>query len=352
MIKSIRLENFQAHKETVLELHPGVNVIAGSSNSGKSSILRALNWAVYNRPSGDAFVSHWARDDKGNQKGDTSVTLTLDNGTIERRKSKSTKNTYKVNETVLEAIGLDVPEEVSKALNFTEVNTQRQHDAPFLLSDSPGEVARFFNKIVHFDAIDQYLSALESKKRKAKADAENAKKNAERIKEELEKYTWVKQAEKLIDRIAKKEELVETQKYAFDALEFEIVKYGEAEDLIEAVQGTLKEATRIVAKLDDAILRASQIGKALPALQDSIAEYHKASLVMDASQEVDYAEKLCRKIERKRALYNEVGDTAETLDQEMALYVCSRNTLVVVDKELKDFEAELPDVCPLCGKEM
>jgi exonuclease SbcC len=352
VIKSIRLENFQAHKETVLELHPGVNVIAGSSNSGKSSILRALNWAVYNRPSGDAFVSHWARDDKGNQKGDTSVTLTLDNGTIERRKSKSTKNTYKVNETVLEAIGLDVPEEVSKALNFTEVNTQRQHDAPFLLSDSPGEVARFFNKIVHFDAIDQYLSALESKKRKAKADAENAKKNAERIKEELEKYTWVKQAEKLIDRIGKKEDTFLSLCGTADALDNDITRYGEAEDLIEAVQGTLKDAGRIVAKLDEAVLLASQIGKALPALQDSVAEHHRASLVLEASQEVDYAEKLCRKIERKQVLADELDNQASDLLRMIGTYIVARDILSETAKELEALEAELPDVCPLCGKEM
>jgi len=352
VIKSIRLENFQAHKETVLELHPGVNVIAGSSNSGKSSILRALNWAVYNRPSGDAFVSHWARDDKGNQKGDTSVTLTLDNGTIERRKSKSTKNTYKVNETVLEAIGLDVPEEVSKALNFTEVNTQRQHDAPFLLSDSPGEVARFFNKIVHFDAIDQYLSSLESKKRKAKADAENAKKNAERIKEELEKYTWVKQAEKLIDRIANKEIELSLLSVDADTLDREITKYGEAEDLIEAVQGTLKEAGRIVAKLDEAMLLASQIGKALPALQDSIEEHHRTSLVLEASQEVDYAEKLCRKVERKIGLYNDLDKQARDLRHMIDAHAVTQDILAGTAKELKALEAELPDVCPLCGKAM
>lgn len=52
MIKSIELKNIQSHENTRLDFDKGINVIVGSSNNGKSAILRGLYWARYNRPLG------------------------------------------------------------------------------------------------------------------------------------------------------------------------------------------------------------------------------------------------------------------------------------------------------------
>ena len=79
MISQLTLRNFQSHKASRLRFHPGVNVITGPSDSGKTALLRALLWAVRNRPSGDAFRSHWG--------GDTSVTVGLQAGEIIRERS-------------------------------------------------------------------------------------------------------------------------------------------------------------------------------------------------------------------------------------------------------------------------
>ena len=46
MIDKIKIENIQSHKNTELNLSNGINVIVGSSNNGKSAILRALYWAI------------------------------------------------------------------------------------------------------------------------------------------------------------------------------------------------------------------------------------------------------------------------------------------------------------------
>ena len=39
MIKSIQLKNFQSHRDTTLRLSPGVNVIVGDPQNGKTAIL-------------------------------------------------------------------------------------------------------------------------------------------------------------------------------------------------------------------------------------------------------------------------------------------------------------------------
>lgn len=56
MIHGIHIINFQSHEKSELVFTPGVNVITGSSDSGKSAILRAIQWLCTNRPLGNSFI--------------------------------------------------------------------------------------------------------------------------------------------------------------------------------------------------------------------------------------------------------------------------------------------------------
>lgn len=167
MIESIKIKNFQSHKASQLKFHPQVNTIVGSSDSGKTAVMRALFWVIQNRPLGTAFFSHWATDKKGEQIEPTWANVII-NGVKIRRTRYKENNSYMVGAKSLEAMGKAVPEEIIQTFNLTEVNIQRQMDSPFLLSESAGEVARFFNRIIRLDIIDSFLSAAESKKRQAK----------------------------------------------------------------------------------------------------------------------------------------------------------------------------------------
>ena len=44
-IKTLRLENFKRFKELEVRFKPGVNTIIGDNESGKSSILQAIDMA-------------------------------------------------------------------------------------------------------------------------------------------------------------------------------------------------------------------------------------------------------------------------------------------------------------------
>lgn len=352
MIKEIRLKNFQAHQDTVLELHPGVNVVAGSSNSGKSSVLRAINWAVYNRPSGDAFVSHWARNDKGNQSADTSVEIIFDNASVERKKSKATKNTYTLNDLVLEAVGLDVPEEVSDAINFTEVNTQRQHDAPFLLSESPGEVARFFNKIVHFDAIDKYLSSIESKKRKAKADASHAEETAKRLRDDLAKLDWLEKASKIIERIEELQASRDEAEGALTSLDTQIVGWERHITRLATYGDTIKKAESLVRAIQSKEDKALETARIYDSISGAIGVYERALKVIESAKEVDYAEKLVKRITKSKQELMALYETRETLDRSIKKAQGCKATIEDIKVELPALIKSLPDTCPVCGKEL
>lgn len=125
MIKSIEIKNYQSHKETKLDFSPGVNVIVGATDSGKSAIIKALRWVITNRPTGDSFRSSWG--------GDTKVSVVTDGlGLDTFTRAKTDKgNLYKLNDLEFKAFGSDVPEEIKMALDMNHINVQTQFESHF-----------------------------------------------------------------------------------------------------------------------------------------------------------------------------------------------------------------------------
>ena len=248
MIKKIKIENIQSHKETELELCSGINAIVGSSNNGKSAILRAFYWLVYNRPLGvDNLLSHWAFDKKGNQILPMKVSIENEKGTITRFRTKD-ENQYIVNGEELNVVKTDVPEQVEKLLCLTDTNIQRQQDAPFLLSLTSGQVAQYFNKTVRLDIIDRVLSNAESRRRKLNQDT---KTNSELLKEtqkKHEKYEWLEQVEKLLtkyENISKKNQELKEQVEVLENQIQEFEKYSEVQEKYNFIPEVKKNLSKI-----------------------------------------------------------------------------------------------------------
>lgn len=190
MIHSVHIHNFQSHDDTVLDLSPGISTLTGDSDQGKSAAMRAILWAVTNRPQGDAYVSDWTRTPKGRIKAgeacwvDVSVASGAGSVRVTRRRSDDF-NGYLVGATRYEALRTDVPDDVARAFNIGPVNIQRQMDPPFLVGSKPAEAARFINQLVNLSDIDEAVSAATSMTRdnarqlkEATAEAEAAEKRA------------------------------------------------------------------------------------------------------------------------------------------------------------------------------
>lgn len=157
MITSLKLKGFQSHLDTKLEFSSGVNILIGPSRNGKTAALRALNWIAKNRPIGiDSFVTHGQKE--------ISATLELDGHTIVRKKNGG-ENVYILDGEKFAGIGTDVPRPVVELLNLSDLNMAEQFDQPFLLFDSPGQVARVLNSVVHLESIDRALAEVASRKR-------------------------------------------------------------------------------------------------------------------------------------------------------------------------------------------
>ena len=169
MIEKIVLENFQSHKNTELDFHPGLNVIVGPSDNGKSSILKAFEWLRINRPKGNNFI----------QKGEksSSVKLVINGTEIERKRDLKNTGSYAVKGELFTVIGNDVPYSVNNIINMSDINVQLQLDGHFLILDSPGKVAQYLNNITKLESLSNALKKI----RKLKADCQNELKNDQEI---------------------------------------------------------------------------------------------------------------------------------------------------------------------------
>jgi hypothetical protein len=160
MLQSIRL-TLQSHKNTLVEFHPGVNYIIGRSRQGKTAILRALVKVVQNRPV--QGMERWTH--RHNPKNVSQVEVVTSEGHCVTWEGTSPQR-YIVDGEEMSGFGQGVPQAVTDALRLGELNIAGQHDRPFLLFDTPGEVARALNRVVKLDVIDRTLANHAAIKRK------------------------------------------------------------------------------------------------------------------------------------------------------------------------------------------
>jgi exonuclease SbcC len=398
MIKALSLKNFQSHKETRLDLHPGINSIIGTSDSGKSAVLRGLNWIINNRPSGDGFISYWAKDDKGKLVEEANATLFLENGeTISRSKNKDFNGYVLNDEDVFEAIRTDVPEEISKALNITEVNFQKQTAAPFLISETSGEIARFLNRLINLDSIDVALKSIAAKKKAVKQKISTSQDNLEKYKNDKEKLQWVstfgekiKAAEKVHKEIEKIDNLLfllNSSVNHYKALSREkknqipIIGLENSLNRIIEIGEKMKDVSWDLIKIKEDKSKYSELSGIktdsikyinLEAPVEKVTKINEK--LVNITENVDnLTENVDNYKKNKRILLEwkkyagivendsigrvvELNDTIETFSEKINLlktgiisYNKLKDIIETTGGEIERYENELPDICPTCN---
>lgn len=224
MITRITIHNFQCHKHLDLDLGRST-VLSGNSNSGKTAVLRALYWVLFNTPSGDAYVSYWAKN-KMKFKADeyTSVIVEVDGHVIERKRSNDF-NGYIVDGKVYEALRTAVPDEVTKIFNLADASVQRQMDAPFLLAATPGEASQYLNSLAGLECVDEILTIAKRNVADTSATLEETKDSVDALEKEVGSYGWVSSAEDLLKKASDEEPAIARLTHRIEALSKLITDY-------------------------------------------------------------------------------------------------------------------------------
>ena len=297
MINSIFIQDYQSHKETELNLSPGVNIITGESDNGKTAILRAFNWCLLNKPSkGDP---RWGNDI-------SSVGIEFDDVQVIRGKIKN-DNFYRLNgsKEPFKAFGQSVPDEIKRIINMTSINVHQQMDSPFLLSMSSGEVARTLNNIVNLDIIDNVLSHANKRIKTEKQQLEYKESNQKRLEDDLKGLDWLDEADEELKKIEK----------------------------LEKELGIWEEDIDNISELSDDI---NLIQKAIPSYDEIINIENKVDGLMDEIRSLTRVE--------------EKIDNLETMTRKINILNTDIN---IIDNDLNNWEKEynklMGNRCLLCG---
>lgn len=349
MIKSLRLQNFQSHKDSYLEFSPGINIITGKSNNGKTAILRALGWIVFNRPQGLSFKSTFA--DKGES---CKVTLVINDSEIIREKNTSL-NSYKVGISLFDTIGNDIPSEVSSAINLSEMNIHTQFEKHFLLTDSAGEVGRTINKIVKLDDIDALISSISSKISSTNKEIEIKKIDIERLNKDLEKFKDFDKIENLVNILVKNDSEIKELEQKVKVLNYIISEGSRTEKTILNIENKYDTLEEEIVLLEEMWLDCNTNIVLIKDLTTSIKEYDIIESKNNLLETILINAEALEDIEENVIKYATSCEYTKQLNKLVtSLDVCFKNAKKyerIIEKEEVEFKKILKEagICPLCG---
>lgn len=355
MLNVLRIRNFQSHQDSVIELGPGVNVIVGPSNAGKSACVRSVNWALTNRPLGVNFIR------TGQDEADVLLEEIRSNGTkvsVERIRSKS-RNEYILNgdtEHPFTAFGSNPPEDVLLALNLQDSNIQGQFDPYFLVFDSPGSVALQIRKVTGMEQIDKVADIISSRIRSCRGSTSDKEADLIQIQEKLDAISTIdlEKFESLINKAetleARKEEL-ERNHQRLKSLSDQLVTVEKLK--IHLPEARVKQINESVTRMSGDLLRLRSSQRALQALIKDLKS--------TASYQVVFPVNLNEVLGRRTTLvqqYNSLCTNLQNLYKIVELLgKCTTEGQGVVEK-LIQLENEKGDLmsqlktCPWCNSEL
>ncbi len=357
MIQSIELTNFQTHKHSTIEFCDGLNVITGSSDSGKSSVMRALLWVLKNRPSGDS-VRNWDCD----KKDKVAVDIILSEIKRVEKQRVDGKSVYYVGDSSgeylkLEAIKQDVPEEVERVFNMSDINIQTQHDPYFLLNDSPGEVAKRLNELVGLDVIDRLFKNINGRVTDIKRSLEHESTRCNTLSEQISRLDYVDrleaEIEELSSRVSEYLDLTESRHVAA-AIVRDVCSLADEIDRAEKVISAEKELLVIeelnreydytLSKLVSVKLLTNTIQKLYEQIKDeddwlNVEEHYFeiSELVKECDERKGQFRKVCSVCQHIGTIVSQLNSLEERLERD-------QKTCVALLKK--------HNICPLCGSSM
>ena len=347
MIQYLHIQNFQSHKDTDLKFHPGVNIIVGPSDSGKTAIIRALRWLVWNRPLGDRMRSNkW--------EGELSVEVGLEEQTIVHR----TKETYTLGipgkkDTVLRAFGTDVPEEISNALNIEEVNLQMQLDQPFLISKTSGEVAAYFNKVANLEKIGLAQSNIKKWLNRISTTLASKRVEKEKAEESLLKYAHVEKFEAEVEVLENMETTLSGKRRQVKTLDDLIANLVGVEDDINkhahllSIEPLLNSIFESIGEKKTAIDNKSKLSKLIEQIKSLDTQITEKESILSIESDISVILDLISQRKAKEKEFYAFTTLKTNLDRIVRKIETAE---ALYSAKHKEFEDNFPDVCPLCSK--
>ncbi len=360
-MKEIELLNFQSHKHSYLEFHPRFNIIRGTSHHGKSSIIRAIQWALTNTPLGAKF-RNWSVSGKDGVEAH----LSFDFGSISRvhnsgfngyiTREEDVSGGYS-HENEFEALRGDVPHEVRMISVMDETNIWGQDDGYFLIKDTPGNVARKLNERAGLEDIDRVAKISKG----LISDYENKLTFAD------EGLTRAKDRRTYLYGIAKHKEAIEAIDSLFKEYDSILRKQKDLEDRIETIteiQSAIDKRKRFLAskadveEIDKLLDRRLRLAEKHTRLRLSIENIGEITTYMEELNNELQSEPVVKELltlfekrfelQKQALAISNIWDKIVVIEKDIHV---KENEIEVINIHIKELMEKYEDVaeCPTCG---
>ncbi|QDT91924.1 AAA family ATPase [Gimesia algae] len=226
MLKRITLHNFMSHAFTEIELSPGLTVLTGPNNCGKSAFVSALQVLAENT-SGDYMVRHGAKECR--------VIVETDDGHVIEWKRKKKVVSYTIDGQDFHRLRNSVPEILTEVLRLAKVKSGdsdefdvhfgEQKSPIFLLGDRGSRAARFFASSSDASVLIEMQKLHRSKVKAAQQEYQRQQAEQKQNAATLE----------LLQPVPDLESRLETLDQTYQALQAEIQQIQQLEILIQGL---------------------------------------------------------------------------------------------------------------------
>lgn len=346
-IKQIRLKNFEAHLDTIINItDDGVPyVFIGESSNGKSSIARALYFALENEGNAVGFIRR-AKDVKRCEVtlvrvDDLSVTRVVEvkKNKVGTRKTEKNGWIIKYPDGTETETNTSALEEIQRLFGFNylyldegdkvSLNFRKQKEPDFFLGFKEKQRAKLVGSLYGAQYLLGAIKELESERRRLNSSASHFQNEVKELEGQVASLSSIEKASKIIEQIKKDYEDLEQLK----------VKFNSANEL----QKTLIDSNRLNSYLTKFITKTSPIVSSVSNEITSLVE--KSNLL----ERLDYVNKRMNDEKNKLKKINHFltskpfVDNSKTIIEELEEKSLTLQKATLLKKEIKDLKSEITD---------
>jgi hypothetical protein len=335
-LEKLQIRGFGANKKLDIDFSPQVTTIIGKSFIGKSWILRALKWVARNKPSGDSFIN-W-------NSIKATVKLFIKNKKVTRIRSKKT-NVYKLSDKKKPLIaGNNVPDDIEKLLNLSDINFQTQHESPFWFCETAGEVSRQLNSIVNLELIDSTLANIESKKRKTNTIIEITKKDLADAKQQRKDLSYVENLNRDLEHIERLQKRYEEKSRTHATIDEKLKICINLRKFIKNTAEQVSDGLKLTSMGDD-YLKTTDLVKRLSELIETTQK--TKNVLRNKPPSLTTLNKLKKQIQQTDEQYDRLNTIIISI-RDLRKEKCQMEK--ILESNRKKLDEIAGNRCPLCGK--